>query len=117
MKSGILIHAIVLLAGVFVASAAQVLLKKSAFIPYENKLKEYFNWRVVVGYGMMLASTLFSVYAYRVIPISLGVVLDAAGYIFVALFGVKFFHERITKQRSIALLLIISGILVYAALG
>lgn len=117
MKTSRLAHAAVLLFGVFVAAAAQVLLKKSASVPYKNKWKEYLNWRVAAGYGMMLASTLFSVYAYRVIPISLGGVLDASGYIFVTVFGVVFFHERVTKQRFIALVLIISGVLVYAVWG
>lgn len=117
MKTGILIHAIVLIAGVLVASMAQVLLKKSACIVYKNKLKEYLNWRVISGYGLMLVSTLFSVYAYRVLTVSMGTVLDATGYIFVTIFGVLFFQEHVTKQRVLALMLMIAGMLVYAIWG
>lgn len=117
MKKSIVINSVILIAGVLVASAAQVLLKKSALTVHENKLKEYLNWRVISGYGMMLASTLFSVYAYRTIPISLGAVLDATGYIFVTIFGVMFFQEHITRKRLTALMVIIFGILIYAVCG
>lgn len=111
-----ILHAAVMLLGVFVASLAQVLLKKSAKKQYEKRIKEYLNWMVMLGYAMMLFSTLCSVFAYKVIPISLAMVLDTTGYIFVTIFGFVFFKERITKFRFLALVLIISGILVYSLL-
>lgn len=117
MRNSTGINSIILIAGVFVASVAQVLLKKSALITHENKLKDYLNWRVMSGYGMMLASTLISVYAYRTIPISFAAVLDAIGYIFVTIFGILFFQEHMTRRRFIALALIIAGMLTYAVWG
>ena len=108
------LHAIVMLLGVFIASIAQVLLKKSAQKVYDNIFKEYLNMMVVLGYSMMLISTMCTVYAYRKIPISLAMVLDATGYVFATLFGYLFFGETISARRILALLLIILGILVYA---
>lgn len=110
-------HAGVMLFGVFVASVAQVLLKSAAMKTYESRIKEYLNIRVIVGYGMMLFCTLCAIYAYRAIPISMGTVLDATGYIYVTLFGYIIFKEKINSRRIAALILIVAGIAVYALLG
>lgn len=112
-----IVHATVMLLGIFVASLAQVLLKKSAQQKYDNLIKEYFNWKVILGYVMMFSATLCTVFAYKVIPISLGLVLDSMGYIFVTVFGYFFFKESMSWKRFSALFLIVSGILVYALLG
>ena len=110
-------HAVVMVLGVFIASVSQVLLKKSAQYTYRDRFGEYLNWRVILAYGMMLSATLCSVYAYRVVPISLGMALDSSGYIFVTLFGLFIFKEAVTKRRFIALVLIIVGISLYALIG
>ena len=112
-----LFHAAVMVFGVFIASLAQVLLKKSAQAGHENTIREYMNARVILGYGMMIFATFCSVFAYRMVPISLGMVLDATGYIFVTFFGFYIFKETVTKRRFVALTLVVSGILVYAFFG
>ena len=117
MNKQMILHAAIMIAGVFIASVAQVLLKKEAMIPHENRIKEYLNWRVILAYSMMLVSTLFTVRALRVIPVSMGSVLDSFGYIFITFFGCMTFRERITKERIAALILIISGIIVYGIAG
>jgi multidrug transporter EmrE-like cation transporter len=43
----------------------------------------------------------------------MGPILDATGYLYVTLFGVTIFHEKMTRRRFIALGLIICGIMVY----
>ena len=111
------IHSIIMVLGVFIASVAQVLLKKSSQITYDNKLKEYVNWRVLLGYTIMLMATFCTIYAYRTIPISLGMLLDSTGYIFITFFGYMFFKESVTSRRMLALILIIFGIFIYALMG
>ncbi len=113
----ILLNSLIMVVGVFVASIGQVLLKKSAQISYDRKIFEYVNWRVLTGYGMMFLATLCSVYAYRIVPISLGMVLDSTGYIFMTMFSVYFFKEHVNWRRRIALGLIIIGIFVYSFIG
>ena len=108
------LHAAVMVLGVFIASVAQVLLKKSAQKDYGSAIREYLNWRVIFGYLMMISATFCTIFAYKVIPISLGMVLDATGYIFVTLFGVLIFKEVVTRKKLLALILIVSGIVVYA---
>ncbi len=112
-----LLYASVMVFGVFIASVAQVLLKKSALDHHESILDEYLNKKVIIGYAMMLFATICSVLAYRVIPISLAMVLDATGYIFITIFGYFIFKENVTRRRFLALCFIISGIFVYAILG
>ncbi len=100
--------------GVFISSISQVMLKISAGKKYENKLKEYLNPLVIGGYAIFFAATLMSVLAYRYIPLSMGAIIEATGYIYITLWGVSIFKEKINKGKIIALALIITGIIVYA---
>ena len=59
-------------------------------------------------------ATLCSVIAYRGVPLSLGPVLEATSYIYVTIFGVKIFHEKVNRKKILALALIIAGIVVAA---
>lgn len=100
--------------GVFISSISQVMLKISAGKKYENKLKEYLNPLVIGGYAIFFAATLMSVLAYRYILLSMGAIIEATGYIYITLWGVSIFKEKINKGKIIALALIITGIIVYA---
>ena len=40
-------------------------------------------------------------------------VWDSSSYLFVTLFGVLLFHERVTKKKLLALALILTGIVVF----
>ena len=110
----IVLHVFVMLIGVFIASLAQVLLKKSSQKQYNNKLREYLNWRVLTGYSMMITSSLCTVFAYRVLSISQVMVLETSSYIYITIFGRLVFKESVSLKRIVALILIISGITIYA---
>lgn len=110
-----LLSCLLFLFGTFISAVAQVLLKKSAQKTYESLIKEYLNPYVIVGYAISFAATICSVLAYRVVPLSLGPVLESTSYIYVTIFGAAIFKEQITKRKLLALLLIIFGILIYAA--
>lgn len=100
--------------GVFVSAIAQVMLKKSAQEQHESVLGEYLNFRVIFAYAIFFSATLLSVLSYRGIPLSMGPLLDATGYLYVTIFGVTIFHEKMTKKRLVALALIVCGIAVYS---
>ncbi|MBQ9518860.1 MAG: EamA family transporter [Firmicutes bacterium] len=100
--------------GVFISSISQVMLKISAGKKYENKLREYLNPLVIGGYAIFFAATLMTILAYRYIPLSMGAIIEATGYIYITLWGVSIFKEKINKGKIIALALIISGIIIYA---
>ena len=114
MSSELLLYAGILLVSVFISSVSQVMLKKSALRTYDSPLKEYLNPLVIFAYVLFVGTTLLSVLAYRGIPLSLGPVLEATGYIYVTIFGVPIFKERMTRGKLAALALIVAGIVVYA---
>lgn len=109
-----LTYALFALFGVFISGISQVLLKKSAGRQYSSAIREYLNPLVIVAYAMFFGATLLSVYAYKGIPLSMGPILDATGYIYVTIFGIAIFHERLNRRRVLALALIILGIVVYS---
>lgn len=100
--------------GVFVSAIAQVMLKMSADSNHKSVLDEYLNPRVIIAYIIFFGATFLSVLSYRGIPLSMGPILDATGYLYVTFFGVIIFHERMTKRRLMALALIVGGIIVYS---
>ncbi len=114
MNGELLVYSGILLVSVLISSVSQVMLKKSALKTYDSPIKEYLNPLVVFAYVLFVGTTLLSVLAYRGIPLSMGPVLESTGYIYVTLFGVLIFKERMTKGKWAALALIIAGIVVYS---
>lgn len=110
-------YAAILMFGVFISAVSQVLLKKAALKSYDLRIKEYLNIEVITAYIIFVISTLLSIVAYKGIPLSMGPVLEATSYIYVTVFGVKIFNEKINRKKLIALGIIIVGICVYSFLG
>lgn len=107
----------VFLFAVFVAATAQAILKYAAIRHYDCWWKSYLNLYVIGAYGLFFLSTLLAIWAYRVLPLSMGVMLDATGYFYVALFGRIFFGEKLTGRKLLGLGLVAGGICVYAVAG
>ncbi len=109
--------ALILVIGTFVSSVSQVMLKKAAMKEYANVIREYLNPLVIFAYVLFFVSTLASILAYKGIPLSMGPVLEGSAYIFVTVFGVTIFKEKLNTKKVIALLLILAGIVVYSLFG
>lgn len=114
MDTTVLLFAVINLFGVFISAISQVMLKKSAMQDHESAINEYLNPLVVFAYVMFVGSTLLSVIAYKGIPLSMGPILEATGYVYVTIFGVTIFHEKMNKKKILALALIIGGIAIYS---
>ncbi len=114
MNNTVLMFAALNLLGVFVSAVSQVMLKKSASREHGSVVKEYLNPLVVFAYVLFVGATLLSVLSYKGIPLSMGPVLDATGYLWVTLFGVTIFRERMNAKKLLALALIVCGIVIYA---
>ena len=63
---------------------------------------------------IFVLATFMSIYAYKGIPLSTGMILDSTGYIFVTILGAIFLKEKPTLKKIIALVLIVIGIIVYS---
>lgn len=107
----------IFLCSVFISSVSQILLKKSAKNTYQKWWMEYVNPYVICAYGIFILSTLITIYAYKVVPLSLGPVLEASGYIFVSVMGYLFLKERIGKRKLVGLSFIMIGILIACLLS
>lgn len=107
-------YAFILLFGVFISALSQVLLKKAAQKKYASVIKEYMNPFVIGAYSIFVISTLLSVYAYKVVPLSMGPILEATSYLYITFFGVRLFGEKMNAKKWIALMCIIGGIVIYS---
>lgn len=98
---------------VFISSVSQVLLKTSTKEKYGNLLKEYLNFKVIIAYFLFFCSSLLTVLAYKYVPLSMGMVLESSGYIFITGLGYFWLHEKIGKRTIIGICCILFGILVF----
>lgn len=108
------IYICIFIAGVFVSSVSQIMLKISTGKTYSNRLKEYLNPLVIIAYILFFGCTFIGLYALKVVPLSMAPILEASGYIFVAVLSRLILKERINRKKAIGLGIILSGILVYA---
>lgn len=112
--SELAIYSGIMLISILISSVSQIMLKKSAEKTYPSKLKEYLNPTVIIAYILFFGCTFISMYALKVVPLSMSPVLEASGYIFVAVLSYIFLKEKMTKKQLIGMALIIIGILVYS---
>lgn len=105
------VFSLVFLSGVLVSSVSQVLLKKSTQRNGTEGLRAYLNPLSFFAYSLLAAAAAASFVCLRYIPLSRAPVLDAAGYVFVAVLSRLFFCERIAARKAAGLALILAGIL------
>ena len=96
-----------------IASFSQILLKKSAEKTYDSIVKEYLNPYVIIGYGMMVISTITTILAYRGLEYKNGPVVESSGYILIMILSYIFFREKITRKKVIGNILVLLGIFVF----
>jgi len=111
--SNYMLFTIIMLTGVLISAVSQVILKTSANKTHSSIIKEYLNLRVVLAYTLFFGASLLGVTAYRYIPLSLGVVLESTGYIYIPFLSFFFLKERVTGKKALGMIVIIAGILVY----
>ena len=102
-----------LVLSVVVASLSQILLKKSAKKTYASVIREYLNPLVIIGYGMMVLSTILTVGGYAGLEYKNGAVVESLGFVLVMLLSRLFFAEKITKKKLLGNILILFGIFVF----
>lgn len=107
------VYICVFIGSVFIASVSQILLKLSANKTYDSKIKEYLNPQVIIAYALFFLSSLVTVLAYKYVPLSLGPVLEASGYIFIGVLGIAILKEKMQKQKLIGMIIIIAGIILF----
>lgn len=109
-------YILVFLFSVFISQCSHILLKKSALKTYSKPINDYLNPYVISAYSMFFMSTILTMYSYRGVPLSFGVLLEASGYLYGPLLYYIFFKERMTKNRWIGAAFIIAGLCCYSLL-
>ena len=102
-----------MLGGTFFTAVSQILLKQSSNIKYENKIREYLNFRVILSYGIFFLILLLNTWCYTKVEMRYGPVIDTAAYVFVLLLSRLILKEKFTKGKILGNLIIITGILIY----
>lgn len=110
----VIIFSGVFLCSVLISSISQILLKKSADRTYDSRLKEYLNPLVIVAYIMFFCSMMITMYCYKYVDVSAGPIFESAGYVFVGILGFIFLKEKFTTKKTIGMVLILLGIVVFS---
>ncbi len=112
--SKLMIYSLILLGSVLLSSVSQIMLKISAKKTYENKIKEYLNPFVISAYTIFILCTLISMYALKVVPLSMSPILESSGYIFVTALSFFVLKERMNKKQILGMILILIGIVTFS---
>ena len=111
--SELAVYSGIMIISTLISSISQVMLKKSAGKTYESKIKEYLNPFVITAYGLFFGCTLITMYALKVVPLSMAPILEATGYIFVSVLSYIFLKEKMTRKQLLGMAVIIIGIVIY----
>lgn len=101
---------LVMILSVFVSSVSQILLKLAANKDYKTRLGEYLNPLVIGAYLLFFCSTVVTVIAYRHVALSMGPVVEALGYVFIAALSYLILKEKINGKKLAGLVLIVGGV-------
>lgn len=107
------IHLTILVIALLISSFSQILLKKSAQKAYPSMIREYINFYVICGYGMMFLSMFLTIISYSGLDFTNVQIVEALGYVVVLFLSYFFFKEKITKRKLIGMIFILGGIIVY----
>lgn len=110
-NSAVFCYAIAFVA-VFLATAGQILLKRSAndTVGREGFWRKFFNLRVISSYGLLFLSLFCNQIALRQVPMTVLPCITATSFIWVFLFGFCILRERPTKRKIIGVAIILLGI-------
>lgn len=114
MDEKLIIYIGVMLLGVFISSVSQVMLKKASMKEYPSRIQEYANPLVIGAYVIFFIATFFSIYAYKVVPLSWGPIIESSGYFFITIFGVLLFGEKFKWRKGLSLCIIVVGVLIFS---
>ena len=105
---------IVVIASVFIAALSQLLLKSSSKDEHENVIREYLNWKVICGYGMMGVSLLMNIFAMsKGVQVKEVSIIESLSYLFVPALSFFVFKEKLSWQKIGAIAVIMVGVVVF----
>ena len=110
-------YVLILVFSVFVASCSQILLKIASGKEHDSIIKEYWNPQVIIGSGMMFASTILTILAFKGLDYKNGPIIESVGYIFIMILSRIFLKEKISIKERICIGTIIISTITLIILG
>lgn len=107
-------YIIILLISIFIASCSQIILKRSANKKYDKLIYEYMNIKVIIGYSLMVLSTIITIISLKGLQYKYVPVMESFGYIFVLILSYIFLNEKITLRKIVGNIIIIIGIVIFS---
>ena len=105
---------IVVISSVFIAALSQLLLKSSSKDEHENVIREYLNWKVICGYGMMGVSLLMNIFAMsKGVQVKEVSIIESLSYLFVPALSFFVFKEKLSWQKIGAIAVIMVGVVAF----
>ncbi|MCQ2307106.1 MAG: EamA family transporter [Bacteroidales bacterium] len=105
---------IVVITSVFIAALSQLLLKSSSRDRHANVIREYLNWKVMCGYGMMGVSLLMNIFAMsKGIQVKEVSIMESLSYLFVPFLSFLVFKEKLSWRKIGAIAMIMIGVIVF----
>lgn len=98
----------------FLAACSQILLKRSASSEHKNWIREYLNWRVILGYGGYACVLALNIFLFTKMQFRYGVISNSLAIIFVLLLSRVFLKEHVSHKKIMGVLLIITGVICFA---
>ena len=68
---------------------------------------------LLCGYGLMVASTILTIFAFKGLDYKNGPIIESLGYIFVIILSWKLLEEKITIKKIVGNGLILLGIFIF----
>ena len=96
---------------VILTAISHILLKTAA--TRNSGVRLWLNARAITAYVLMFATTLMSLYAFRVVPLRANVVIAPLVLLGVAVLSVTTLGEHLTKRQIFGCAVILAGIAVY----
>ncbi|AEE15744.1 EamA family transporter [Treponema brennaborense] len=108
-----LFYILLLFFSVFISAVSQIVLKKSAMEQHASFFKEYVNFKVIFAYVCFFSAVCIDLFALKFVSVSFVPIIETSSYIFIILLSRFIFNEKISRNQTISIMLIIAGIVVY----
>ena len=99
---------------VLVASVSQILLTQSAQTEHKNVFLKFLNWRVILGYVLLLGTTVINVFAYRGVELKVTPMIESTGIIWVTILAACFLGEKPSRKALLSIVVTVAGIIVFS---
>lgn len=105
---------ILVILSVFLAVCAQMLLKQGARQQYATWWRQYMNGWVIGGYAIMFSTMMLNIFAMsKGVQVKELSIIESMSYLFVPALSFVIFKEKLTWRRTLAIAVIITGVIIF----